>query len=123
MIEEKIETGETLGDYIRRFSLDNSAVKFDDGKAQWALFPFDLAEDELRVWMFGAKKYKAQNWRQGMPMSRGFNALMRHITAYMQGEDKDKESGESHLAHAVCCLRMMQNTEKNYKHLDDRSSF
>lgn len=111
---------QTLGDYINRYNDSNLGVKFDSDKLQWDLFPFDLAEDELRVWMFGAKKYSAHNWRKGMPMSRGFNALVRHLTAYMYGEDKDPESGESHLAHAACCLKMMQHTEKHHKELDDR---
>jgi hypothetical protein len=112
---------QTLSDYIARYDDNaNLGVKFDQDKLQWDLFPFDLAEDELRVWMFGAKKYTAHNWRKGMPMSRGFNALMRHLTAYMNGEDKDPESGESHLAHAACCLKMMQHTEKFHKELDER---
>jgi len=111
---------QTLGEYINRYANNNLVVKFDSDKLQWDLFPFDLAEDELRVWMFGTKKYSAHNWRKGMPMSRGFNALVRHLTAYMYGEDKDPESGESHLAHAACCLKIMQHTEKHHKELDDR---
>ena len=109
-----------IGDYSNRYSNEKLAVKFDSDKLQWDLFPFDLAEDELRVWMFGAKKYSAHNWRKGMPMSRGFNALMRHLTAYMNGEDNDPESNYSHLAHAACCLKMMQHTEKHHPELDDR---
>lgn len=110
----------TLGEYIGRYNDKKLGVKFDQDKLQWDLFPFDLAEDELRVWMFGAKKYAAHNWRKGMPMSRSFNALMRHLIAYMNVEDKDPESGESHLAHAACCLKMMQHTEKFHPELDDR---
>jgi hypothetical protein len=117
---EILENPQTLGEFIERYNDANLGVKFDQDKLQWDLFPFDLAEDELRVWMFGAKKYTAHNWRKGMPMSRGFNALMRHLTAYMNGEDTDPESGESHLAHAACCLKMMQHTEKHHKELDDR---
>jgi len=119
--KEILEKPKTLGDCINRYNQNvNLGVKFDQDKLQWDLFPFDLAEDELRVWMFGAKKYTAHNWRKGMPMSRGFNALMRHLTAYMNGEDTDPESGESHLAHAACCLKMMQHTEKFHTELDDR---
>ena len=35
---------------------------------------------------------------------RYFNAAMRHLTAWWEGEKKDPETGESHLAHTVCCL-------------------
>lgn len=111
---------ETLGDYIDRYNKEGAGIKYDQGKLQWDLMPFDLLEEELRVWMFGAKKYEAHNWRKGMPMTQGFNALMRHLVAFMNGEDKDPESGETHLAHAACCLKMMQNTYWKHPYHDDR---
>jgi hypothetical protein len=35
---------------------------------------------------------------------RYFAALMRHLTAWWDGERADPESGLHHLAHAGCCL-------------------
>ena len=29
--------------------------------------------------------------------------MQRHIDAWWQGEQKDPETGEHHLAHAICC--------------------
>ena len=115
---EKPQT--TLKEYIDRYNKEGQGIKYDQGKLQWDLMPFDLLEDELRVWMFGAKKYAAHNWRKGIPMTQAYNALMRHLVAYMIGEDKDPESSYSHLAHAACCLKMMQHAEKYRPDLDDR---
>jgi hypothetical protein len=45
---------------------------------------------------------------------------MRHLHAFNDGEDKDPESGLSHLAHASCCLMFLLEFEKTHQELDDR---
>lgn len=98
-------------------------VKFDHGKPKFDFIPFDLLAGENRVWAKGALKYGPSQWRKGMPMTQPFNALLRHLFAFMRGEDNDPETGESHLDHAACCLRMMQNTKAYYPHHDDRNKW
>ena len=59
-----------------------------------------------RVLEFGARKYPkngGEGWRLG-PACRYESALLRHILAWINGEEIDVETGESHLAHAMCCL-------------------
>ena len=53
---------------------------------------------------FGAKKYDRKNWAKVDDKERYIAAPLRHILAYQQGEKLDKESGISHLAHAICSL-------------------
>jgi hypothetical protein len=72
------------------------------------------------VLKFGAQKYAEHNWRAGFAWSRPLSAAMRHITAFNAGEDKDPESGLSHLAHAACCIMFLLEFEKTHPHLDDR---
>jgi len=45
---------------------------------------------------------------------------MRHIAAYNEHENKDPESGLSHLAHAACCLLFLLEYEDTHPELDDR---
>jgi hypothetical protein len=45
---------------------------------------------------------------------------MRHLHAFNDGEDKDPESGLSHLAHLGCCVMFLLEFEKTHKELDDR---
>ena len=66
------------------------------------------------------EKYAEHNWRKGFVWSRPLSAAMRHITAFNAGEDKDPESGLSHLAHAACCIMFLLEFEKTHKELDDR---
>jgi hypothetical protein len=73
---------------------------------------------------FGANKYAAHNWQQGegFRYTRVLNSLLRHVFAYMRGEDLDPESGLSHMAHAGCNVLFILYYIKNksrYKN-DDR---
>jgi hypothetical protein len=79
-------------------------TKHDDGKPLLALLPFEALEAVGRVMTFGAKKYAANNWRGGFAWTRLVSSSLRHIFSWVKGEDLDPESGESHLAHAACCI-------------------
>jgi hypothetical protein len=84
---------------------EHDGIKADDGKIAWDLISLKELEPMLRVLMFGANKYSKDNW-QKVPdgKTRYYNALMRHLSSYAAGELIDSESGESHLAHALCNL-------------------
>lgn len=78
--------------------------KDDSEKLPWGLLPFDALNEIVKVLLFGKTKYGARNWERGMDWNRPFDALMRHMTAWWQREDRDQETGTSHLANAGCCL-------------------
>lgn len=80
------------------------AVRDDADKRDWSLMPWEAVEEINKVLEFGAKKYSSQNWRNGSGFSwtRVLSSLMRHTFAWARGEDLDKESGLSHLAHMGC---------------------
>lgn len=65
------------------------------------LIPMDAMQEVARVYGYGAKKYAANNWLKGYSWSLSFGALLRHIALAMLGEDRDKETGLLHTAHAV----------------------
>lgn len=101
-----------------------TAVKHDDNKPDWSLVPFESLEGMVKVLEFGAKKYDGWNWTNGGGFSytRVLRSCLRHIFAYMRGEDNDPESGLSHIHHAMCNLLFIShyigNKEKFNK--DDR---
>lgn len=104
--------------------VDSVAMKFDTGKTDWTLMPFDALEEINKVLDFGAKKYAAHNWKKnaGFKYSRVLGSLMRHIYAYIRGQDNDPESGLSHLAHAGCNILFLlyYNKYKDVYNKDDR---
>lgn len=97
-----------------------SAIKYDDGKVPLNLLSREALEQTAKVLAFGAEKYAEHNWRRGFAWSRPMAAAMRHLQAFNDGEDKDPESGLSHLAHAMCCIMFLLEFEKTHQELDDR---
>lgn len=96
-------------------------LKFDGDKPSLALLPVESLEEVGKVLTFGAKKYDAHNWRKGFVWSRLLSACLRHVFAFIRGEDKDPETGLSHLAHAACCLLFLISFTKTGAGTDDRS--
>lgn len=60
------------------------------------------------------------NWAKGFTWSRLIGAALRHLFAFARGEDRDPESGLSHLAHAGCCILFLITHERCKLGTDDR---
>lgn len=100
---------------------DGVCVKFDENKPRTDLIPADVLEDVAQVFTYGANKYSARNWEQPVAWGRLYGAACRHLFAFWRGEDRDCESGLSHLAHALACVMMLLWHTKNFKDGDDRT--
>ena len=74
--------------------------KFDKDKRRWDLVPFNVLDMVVDILTHGAKKYGSFNWLK-VELHRYQAALMRHYSAYMQGEHIDKDSGMHHLSHVI----------------------
>jgi hypothetical protein len=109
--------------------LQKQGVKFDNGKFQWnqwfgipffELIPIEGVKAVAVILGIGAKKYAPRNWEQGMAWSRPFDATVRHLNAWWGGEDKDPDTGKSHLWHAACNIFFLIAYEARGKGTDDR---
>jgi hypothetical protein len=70
---------------------------------------------------YGALKYGAHNWRAiGVRSSVYYNAMMRHIMSWWEGEDSDPESGMPHLMHAAACIFILRDSDLKRNLTDDR---
>lgn len=97
-------------------------TKHDAGKPDMSLMPSDAFFLICEVWTFGQKKYAAFNWSKGFGWRRPIAAALRHIFAWLGGENNDPESGLPHLAHACCCLIMVLSFQARGTGKDDRES-
>ena len=97
-----------------------TGIKHDQEKPDMSLLSNTALVKIAEVMTFGKKKYTAHNWRGGFVWSRPLAAAARHLFAFIGGEDKDPETGLSHLAHACCCLFFVLEFEETRKDLDDR---
>jgi hypothetical protein len=101
--------------------VDNlTGKKHDGGKAPIALISSTFIYEVAKVLEFGAKKYDPWNWKGGFKWARVASAVLRHIFSWLGGEDKDPETGLSHLAHASCGLMFLVDFEVNKLGEDDR---
>lgn len=103
---------------IKEFSNeDKYASRYNEGKVDYTMLPLDALEAEARVWMGGEAKYGRRNWERlwgdRTPEVVGASAL-RHLFAYLGGEEYDPESGLHHLAHlrANCAMGIRHSNNK-----------
>lgn len=69
----------------------------------------------------GAAKYGRHNYRvAGVRASVYYDAAMRHLMAWWEGEDIDPDSGLPHVVKAMACLAVMRDAQINNKLSDDR---
>lgn len=88
-------------------------TKHDHGKPILGAIPPHAELAVGRVLTFGAEKYARGNWdKVEGHENRYMDAALRHLNAHRRGELTDSESGESHLAHAACCILFMLDKQE-----------
>lgn len=71
--------------------------------------------------MEGGRKYGTHNYRAiGVRASTYFDASMRHIMAWWEGEDTDPDSGMAHITKAIASLFVLRDAQLMGKCQDDR---
>lgn len=97
-----------------------SFIKADSAENELQLLPVGALQSIGEVLTLGARKYAPGNWRNIDKRSRYFGAMLRHAFAWWRGEDKDPETGLSHLAHLGCCALFLLECEIDSLGEDDR---
>lgn len=90
-------------------------------KAPLSVVPMGVVA-EIGIGMLeGASKYGRHNYRGvGVRASVYFDATMRHLISWWEGEDIDPDSGMSHIAKALCSLAVLRDAQMQQMCEDDR---
>lgn len=95
-------------------------TKHDSSKNRLELIPASALEAMGRAFTYGSIKYADHNWAKGFDWDRLVGAMMRHLNSWRAGEDKDPESGLSHLDHVLACAAMLAAHEQEGLGYDNR---
>ena len=95
-------------------------IRLNDNKPKWSLVPQSALLPMVEVLEFGASKYGEFNWAKGLSVKEICESLKRHLDAFMEGEDYDKESLLSHIGHIQCNALFLSWMMQNRADLDDR---
>lgn len=107
------------------------AMRANGDKLRYELLPPLATTEMAAVMTLGAIKYEPNNWTKGQPIVKGLcGSGLRHLFAYMLGQDRDPETGMHHGAHLMCNGAFMVEQEYrrsylggHYVKLDDRGEF
>lgn len=100
-----------------------STIRNDGGKLRVDLIPVKPLERVAEVLTVALEKYPANNWLPGMHWSRCYASALRHLYSWWAGEDKDPQTGLSHLAHCACNILFLLEYEERKRGTDDRPKY
>lgn len=90
-------------------------------KAGMSCVPAEVLIELGLAMMEGARKYGRHNYRAvGVRASVYYDAALRHLFAWWEGEDIDPDSGISHLTKAMACLVVIRDSIVCNNWSDDR---
>lgn len=99
----------------------NPKTKYGQAKPSIGLIPGPALLHIADAFADGAQKYGPANWRvDPVSTSTYFNAALRHLFAWYDGEGLAEDSGVHHLGHAAACLAILLDAEAQGTLIDDR---
>lgn len=90
-------------------------------KVPFSTVPSEVTAEVGLAMMEGALKYGRHNYRAvGVRGSVYYDAALRHLTAWWEGQDIDPDSGLSHLVKCLACLYVLRDSQIMGNWVDDR---
>ena len=93
---------------VDKYTYDSGAQRDDqDGKGRYDLLPPEALRQAALRYEAGADHYGDRNWEKGIPLSRYFSPLIRHLNQWAEGH-----ADEAHLGAAIFNLMCLIATEE-----------
>lgn len=98
--------------------MEEKALRYNKDKRKWSLVDYKSLEPMIEVLEFGVLKYSKNNWKKGLNKEEILESIMRHLSALMDGESNDSESGVSHMGHIMCNAMFYSYFDRKEKELN-----
>lgn len=99
----------------------NPKQAFGDKKAPLSCVSSPVMYELGLAMLEGALKYGRHNYRAvGVRYSTYYDAVLRHLTAWWEGQDIDPDSGVHHLIKAMACINVVRDSMIFGNATDDR---
>lgn len=106
------------GDLAKR---SNPKDAVGSGKVPFSVVPAQVTAEVGLALLEGARKYGRHNYRAiGVRASIYYDACLRHLAAWWEGQDTDPDSGLHHVVKALACLYVIRDAMWQGKCADDR---
>lgn len=90
-------------------------------KVPFSTVPCRVIAEIGNAMLEGARKYGRHNYRiAGVRASVYYDAFLRHLMAWWEGEDIDPDSGLNHIVKATACLVVLRDSMLCDNWIDDR---
>ncbi len=100
---------------------DNPKTRFGMAKPGLSVVPPSALLHLIGAMKNGADKYGAFNWRESSVSSTVyFDAAIRHLLSWLDGEDIAEDSGVHHLGHVMACCSIILDAAAQGKLNDNR---
>lgn len=111
----------TAAELVAKFKETNPKDAVGTAKVPMSTVPLPVLMELGLAMMEGARKYRRHNYRiAGIRASVYFDAAMRHLFAWWEGEDTDPDSGLSHIVKTIATLVVLRDAQMAGKCTDDR---
>lgn len=118
----KDEIAMAMGPMVQKYYPDdNPKTAIGVTKAPYHLVPPAAIHHTALAFADGAAKYGPYNWREKtVSASVYYGAMLRHLTAYWDGEDLSQDARVHHLGHVMACCAILLDAGSINKLNDDR---
>jgi hypothetical protein len=90
-------------------------------KAPMSTVPANVLAEIGVAMLEGSVKYGRHNYRvAGVRASVYYDAVMRHLMSWWEGEDIDSDSNMNHITKALSCLVVLRDAQMQKMYTDDR---